>query len=392
VNDLFLEDLGASPEPSHDGAGNQAETGSSNDTRRRRRRTTVVSFIVMIGLFGVLVVAGIVAGPKLIDALRGTPAPDYPGPGSGSVTVEIHEGDTGKDIAVTLVDAGVVASDEAFVNAFNANPGATSIQVGAYDLPQEMKAADAVAALLDPAFRAEVTVTVAEGQRASQVYERISSVTGIPIADVEAAAKDTAAIGLPAEANGNVEGWLAAATYTIRKDATATEILGKMIGQTVAILDERDVPADQRENVLIKASIVEKEVNSPEDYGKVARVIENRLAADSPTDGTLGMDSTLAFALDKSGLDLTREDLESGHPYNTRTHAGLPPGPIGSPGTAAIDAVLDPPEGDWVYFVTVNPDTGETRFTASYEEHLANQALYRQWLAEHGGATEGSGG
>lgn len=393
MNDLFIEDLGPSREPDQGGTGPGGEGAPDERRHRRRRRTTVLSFVVMVVLFGALVVAGLVVGPRVVEAVRGTPAPDFPGPGSGSVTVEVSEGDTGRDIAATLVAAGVVASEEAFVDAYNANPGATSIQVGAYELLEEMKAADAVAALIDPANRAELTITVAEGLRASQVYERIASVTGIPIADVEAAAKDTEAIGLPAEAGGNVEGWLGAATYTVRKDATAADILAQMIDQTLTILDDRDVPADQRQDVLIKASIVEKEVNDPDDYGRVARVIENRLQPDSPTAGTLGMDSTLAFGLDKSGLDLTRAELESDHPYNTRVHAGLPPGPIGSPGTPAIDAVLDPPAGDWVYFVTVDPDTGETRFTASYEEHLANQALYRQWLEQHASAspTEGDG-
>jgi UPF0755 protein len=345
----------------------------------------------MLALFAAVVVAGVIFVPRIIDALRPEPAPDYPGPGSGTVTVEILQGDNGGDIAQTLVDAGVVASTKAFVDAFNDNPGAVSIQPGSYDLVKEMKAADAVAALLDPANRAEVKLTVAEGLRASQVFERISSVTGLPLADVEAAARDTAAIGLPAEAGGRIEGWLAPATYTVERDATPAEILGQMVAQTVRVLDERSVPADRRQQALIKASIVEKEVNNPDDYGKVARVIENRLAPNSPTSGTLGMDSTLAYGLDKSGLDLSRTDLESNHPYNTRVHAGLPPGPIGSPGIPAIEAVLAPPAGDWVYFVTVNPDTGETRFTASYEEHLANQALYREWLAQHADATEGAG-
>jgi UPF0755 protein len=158
-----------------------------------------------------------------------------------------------------------------------------------------------------------------------------------------------------------------------------------MIDHTEAIFDRNSVPAERRQEALIKASIVEKEVNQPDDYGRVARVIENRLQPNNATNGTLGMDSTLAYGLGKSGLDLTRSELASDHPYNTRVHPGLPPGPIGSPGRAAIEAVLNPPEGDWLYFVTVNPDTGETRFTADYQEHLANQELYRQWLAEHPG-------
>lgn len=388
MNDLFVEEGPATPE--HEGARGVGGARARTDRRRARRRRTVLSFVLMLVLFGAVVAAGIVFVPRVVDSLRPEPAADFPGPGSGTVTVQVLEGDNGGDIAQTLYDAGVVASTKAFVDAFQANPGATSIQAGSYDLRLEMKAADAVSALLDPANRAEVRLTVAEGLRASQIYERIASVTGVPVADVEAAAGDGAAIGLPGEAGGNVEGWLAPATYTIERDATATEILRQMVAHTVRVLDERSVPADQRQGVLIKASIVEKEVNNAEDFGRVARVMENRLAPGSPTNGTLGMDSTLAYGLGKSGLDLTRSELESDHPYNTRVHPGLPPGPIGSPGAAAIDAVLAPPEGDWVYFVTVNPDTGETRFTASYEEHLANQALYRQWLEEHGGSGEGT--
>lgn len=352
---------------------------------RKKGRRTTLALGIGISIFAVLVIAAVLLVPPLLELFRAPTHDDFAGPGSGSVTVEITEGETGGEIGDSLVAAGVVASRGAFIEAFNANPGATSIQVGAYDLMLEMPAVDAVAALLNPANRAEFKLTVVEGLRASQVYERIASVTGIPIADVEAAAKDSAAIGLPAEAGGNPEGWLAAATYTIDRDSTATDILSTMVAQTLAVLDEREVSSDRRQGVLIRASIVEKEVNQPADYGKVARVIENRLQPGSATNGTLGMDSTLAYGLNKSGLDLTRTELASDHPYNTRVHAGLPPGPIGSPGRAAIDAVLSPPEGDWLYFVTVNPDTGETRFTASFDEHLANQELYRQWVADQGG-------
>ena len=354
------------------------------EPRRRGRRhgRTKLAVSIMISLFAVLVIAAVLFVPRLLDVIRGETYEDFPGPGSGSVTVEVQQGDTGGDIGQTLFDAGVVASRGAFFDAFDDNPAAVGIQPGAYDLRLEMRAADAVAALLNPANRAEVQLTVVEGLRASQIYERIASVTGLPLAEIEAASRDSAAIGLPAEAGGNPEGWLAAATYTVRRDATAVDVLTQLVAQTVAVLDEREVATERRRGVLIRASIAEKEVNRVEDYGKVVRVIENRLQPGSPTNGTLGMDSTLAYGLNKSGLELTRAELESDHPYNTRVHPGLPPSPIGSPGLAAIDAVLSPPEGDWLYFVTVNLDTGETRFTASYEEHLANQDLYREWLAQ----------
>ncbi len=390
MNDLFPDEPEPAPEPTTAGGASRSDR-RRREQRRKRRRRTALTLVLMVTLFAGMVTAVVLLGPSIVEGFRPQPAADFPGPGSGSVTIEITEGETGGEIGDALLEAGVVASRKAFVEAFDANPGAVSIQPGAYTLLLEMKAADAVAALLNPANRAEVKLTVPEGLRASQIYERIASVTGVPVAEVEAAAADTAAIGLPAEAGGNIEGWLAPATYTIQKGTTSSEILAEMIDKTVAILDERAVPVELREQVLIKASIVEKEVNFADDYGKVARVIENRLLPDSPTAGTLGMDSTLAYGLDKSGLDLTRSDLESDHPFNTRVHAGLPPGPICSPGTDAIDAVLNPTEGDWLYFVTVNPDTGETRFTASYDEHLANQELLRQWTAAQTDASEGTG-
>lgn len=378
MNDLLTQGPSDPPGPDPD-------DGVYRSPAPRSRRRTTLTFAIMLSLFAALVIAAVLLVPQILPNFQGPVAQDYPGPGSGTVTVEILAGQTGGEIGDTLVDAGVVASRSAFVEAFNANAAAVSIGPGSYDLRLEMKAVDAVAALLNPTHRAEFQLTVVEGLRAEQVYERIASVAGIPVDEVEAAAADPAAFGLPAEAGGDPEGWLGAATYTVDRDATATEILTMMVNHTTRILDANSVPAENRQEVLSKASIVEKEVNQPDDYGRVARVIENRLLPNSATNGTLGMDSTLAYGLGKSGLDLTRSELASDHPYNTRVHAGLPPGPIGSPGRAAIEAVLNPPEGDWLYFVTVNPDTGETRFTADYQEHLANQELYRQWLAEHPG-------
>src|SRR5690625_239050 len=99
-------------------------------------------------------------------------------------------------------------------------------------------------------------------------------------------------------------------------------MLSTMIAQTVSVLDKLGVPDDQREVVLNKASIIEKEGYFDDDFAKIARVIEHRLERDM----TLGMDSTIAYGLDKSGLDLTRADLDSDHPYNTRR--GSNPGRI----------------------------------------------------------------
>jgi len=123
--------------------------------------------------------------------------------------------------------------------------------------------------------------------------------------------------------------------------------------------------------VIIMASLVEAEGGRVSDYPKIARVIYNRLEQGIP----LQLDSTVLYGLKTYGIIASDQQLASSSPYNTYKHKGLTPGPIDSPGAAAIQAVLRPASGNWIYFVTVNPKTGETLFTAS-------QAQFEQYRAE----------
>jgi UPF0755 protein len=119
------------------------------------------------------------------------------------------------------------------------------------------------------------------------------------------------------------------------------------------------------------ASLVQAEGGRLSDYPKIARVIYNRLAQRIP----LELDSTVLYGLNTYGILATDQQLTSTSPYNTYRHMGLTPGPIDSPGASAIQAVLNPAPGNWIYFVTVNPKTKETLFTAS-------QAQFEQFRAE----------
>jgi UPF0755 protein len=89
------------------------------------------------------------------------------------------------------------------------------------------------------------------------------------------------------------------------------------------------------------------------------------------------MDSTVNFALNRSRLAVSLDDLEVDSPYNTYANKGLPPGPINSPGEEALTAALNPAEGDWLYFVSVDPGAGETKFTADYDEFLRFKAEFQ---------------
>src|SRR5699024_11369972 len=241
---------------------------------------------------------------------------------------------------------------------------------------------DAVRALLDPASRADMMITVPEGTQAQDIYERISALLQVDTSEVEDAADDVAANYLPDEAGGHIEGWLLASTYNVTPEDTPKSILNSMVDRTVKALDKLEVPREKREKMLTIASIIEAEVVLPKDRGKVARVVINRLDGCSG-DGTLGMDSTYAYGLGIPASQITQEQWQADHPFNTWTVPGLPPTPINSPGQAAIEAALDPPVGKWCYFVTVNLDTGQTRFTDDPGEHQENRELAREWLEKH---------
>ncbi|HZK05181.1 MAG TPA: endolytic transglycosylase MltG [Actinomycetaceae bacterium] len=364
------------------------EEQERTNRRRVRRSRTVISVLVSLVLIGG---AAYLALPAIRDMFSGgPPPPDYAGPGAGSVMIEVPAGSSGAAIAALLYEADVVASEKAFVNAFNEDPNATSIQAGFYNLQLQMPAAEAMAALHDRENRAEVSITVPEGTRAASVYERISAATGIPVEDVQAAAGDTASFGLPEEAGGNVEGWLGAQTYILPPTADARVILSAMVQETIGTLESLNIPNEEWQDSLIKASIAQRE-GQPEDFGMVVRVIMNRADPSNPeTVGMLGMDSTVIYGLGADGVLLTNEQKAIDTPFNTFMHPGLPPTPICTPSVEAIAATVDPPEGPWNYFVTVNLDTGETKFAATYVEFQTYVQEWRDWLAANPDAHPGT--
>ena len=350
---------------------------------RRRRR-----FLVL--LLAVVLVGGAVYGAyralwPLVTQL--TASNDYPGPGAGAVQVTVNDGDTGRAIGVSLQKADVVKTSKAFLDAAAADSRSASIQPGTYTLKKQMTAKDALAILVNPKNRTVPRVTIPEGLWLSEILATLSKSTGIPLKEYQAAAKDTGSLGLPASAKGNLEGYLFPATYEFPAKSTASEQLKGMVEKTVAELAKAGVAEDDMERTMVVASIVEGEVNGEADRAKVARVIENRLAQKSgPTKGFLQMDSTVHYAVKKRGrAGTTDADRASTSPYNTYRHQGLPPGPINSPGAASIAAAANPADGPWLFFVTVNPDTGETRFATTTSEHQANVNLFNKWCREHAG-------
>ena len=362
--------------------------------QRKRRRHWLTSLVIVITLVAVGVLGYKAIGIMRDASAQATHAEDYKGEGEGEVTVTIPEGASGADIGDILQSKGVVASGKAFTNAAKNNPKGNTIQPGTYKLKKKMSANSALQALLDPESKGDHTLTIPAGVSKQIVKDRLKKVGSFTDEQIEAAYADSAAIGLPAEAGGNVEGWLAPGTYDVTENATPKDLVKKMVSQTVTQLKELQVPKEDYQKVLTKASIVEREVNSERYYGQAARVIENRLSqTDGETHGLLQMDSTVQYGLGRyGGIPTEAETQDANNPYNTYVHKGLPPGPIGSPGEAAIKAVLNPPAGSWLYFVTVNLETGETLFASTNEEQKTNTKKLTDYCSKNKDVCEGNEG
>lgn len=360
----------------------RAQRRAAAKPRRRGGRRMGCLFIA-IALVAVAAFAAYTVLRPVVDGFL--ESNDYPGPGSGEVQVVVNDGDTGRAIGATLEKAGVVKTSKAFLEAANADARSASIQPGTYTLKKQMTAKDALAVLVDTANRSVPRVTIREGLWKKEVFAALSKGTGLPVAEYAAAAKDPQALGLPATAKGNLEGYLFPSTYEFPAKSTAAEQLKTMVAKTVSELEKAGVAEADMERTLIVASIVEGEVSGDADRAKVARVIENRIkTVSAPNYGLLQMDSTVHFAVQKRGRAGTSDaDRNSPSPYNTYKVQGLPPGPINSPGAASIAAAASPAEGTWLFFVTTDPDTGETKFATTTAEHQRNVQEFQAWCRQH---------
>lgn len=341
------------------------------------RLTAILAALVIViggGYFGARAVADLIPS---FDLASGSPD-DFEGEGTGEVTVEIPEGAGGHEIGHALAESGVVASAEAFANLAAADPRATGIQPGQYLMAREMSASAALDRLLDPQARQVAQVTVREGLWVSEVFAVLAEQTGNEVEDYEAV--DPESLPLPEAADGELEGYLAPDTYAFAPGSSAEEQLRAMVELGNQRYETLEVPEDELAETLTIASLIQAEAAASDDLPKVSRVIRNRLEDEEP----LGFDSTIHFIAQERGLvGTTDEQRGVDDPYNTYQNAGLPPGPINSPGVAAIEAAMNPAEGDWMYFVTVNPDTGETVFTETFEEHQEQVDIFLEWCEDN---------
>jgi len=349
--------------------------------RERRPKRHIWPWVLGVLLVLLLAVGGASAWayqtyPEQVKSLFGW-SNDYSGSGTGTVQIQIQPGDFGVDVANTLVAEDVTKTKSAFYDLLVRTSPAPTLEPGTYRLKEHMSAKAALAALLDPKNRVESIVRIPEGSTAKQILELTAEATGQDLTELKAIAKDTASLGIPKSAP-NIEGWLFPATYTFQPGVTGREMLQKMVDRMKQSLDDAGVPVAQRQKVLTMAGLVQKEGNGRDD-AKVARVFLNRIASGM----RLQSDATVSYGAGGTTVVPTKKQFANDNPYNTWLHDGLPVGPISSPGDAAITAALHPAKGEWIYFVTVNLETGKTVFSTTLAQHDAAAAQFTRWLKAH---------
>jgi UPF0755 protein len=335
--------------------------------RRRRRPWRIVVLVVII--VGVLVLVG---GYFWVNSEA-----DPSGPPGPSVIVEVASGSGTSQLASQLQDHGVIGSSLAY-RIWSQLHGSPEVLTGSYSFHRNLSFATVknIIAGGPNVF----PLTIPPGFTVREVAERVGQLPGHDQAAFAALA-DGGTVHSPFQPAGvtNLDGLLGTGTYTVVPGETDRQLLVDMVDRFNTQADALDLTRGSAAlgltpyQAVIVASIVEKEGVITKNLGPVARVILNRLANQMP----LQMNSTVLYALDQDGGQVTQQDLELKSPYNTYLHVGLTPTPICFPSPAALQATLHPPQGKWLYFVLVKSD-GTEAFADTYSEQLANEALANQ--------------
>ena len=321
--------------------------------------------LVLLTLF--IAAAGVLAGVEVLvptATLRRGPA---------VVELPAHEGTI--EIATRLESAGAIRSRWGFLALAAVRGTIRSLKAGEYELPQGTTALGALR-LIESGRVRQYALLHPEGATVAEVARALEQLKLARAGDVARVAADPAFLKAHGIEGPSVEGYLFPDTYYFVKGMRPEEILGRMVQRLRAKLGP-DLATRARERglsvhqLLTLASIIEREAVVPDEAPIISGVFWNRLKRDMP----LQADPTVQYAVRKERGTLTRADLNTDHPYNTYRNAGLPPGPIASPGQRAIDAALEPAPVKYLYFVAI--DDRRHQFSVTIEEHNAAVARYR---------------
>ena len=374
---------GSQPPAGVSGGSGRSGGGASKPPKKRRLLWLKITLpiVIVLAAVGGVGAYGWFHYNTQVRALLGIPLPtDYKGAGNGEqVVITIQSGDIGSDIARTLHDKGVTMTFDSFYKLLLAQKAQPNFQPGNYSLQKEMSAQSALDALMNPSNKITDKLLITEGTTLPKALEIIAQTTGIALTDLQAASKDLASFGLPAEAP-SLEGYLFPATYQLDGGLTSHDVLKLMVDTMFQHLDKAGVAPADRHKVLTMAALIQREAGPNQaDFYKISRVFKNRLDQGINFES----DATVAYGTGnfKTVFTTDAERADASNPYNTYVHPGLPIGPIGLPGDLAIDAALHPVDGAWLFFVPINLATGETVFSVTVDQHDAAVQQLHDWCA-----------
>jgi UPF0755 protein len=316
----------------------------------------------------------------------------FHGDGSGRVEVRIPKGASVSEVGDILDSKGVVPSSFLFQGRVTLAGKRSELYPGRYTLAKDMSYGDTIDALSTPPVKRTITATIPEGLSRAQISPLVRS-AGIS-GDYLAASRsvkgfDPARYGAPKGAS--LEGFLFPSTYELPKQPTAAELVSRQLDAFRQRMSGVDMSYARSKNltpfdVLTIASMIEREVQVPKERPLVAAVIYNRLRKGIP----LGIDATTRFAVGNYDQPLTESQIQSTSPYNTRIVSGLPPGPIGNPGIASIEAAAHPAKVSYLYYVVKPGTCGEHSFSSTDARFQRDVARYNSARAAAGGKSPDS--
>ena len=329
-----------------------------------------------------LAIAGIVAAGYLINAVF---QPAH-GEGTGAVRVTVPEGATAGEIGKLLVEHGVVANATFFQLNATLTGRRGGLRPGKYTLAHDMSNGDAIAALskgpkAKPPVKT-VPVTFPEGpsiREMAPVVDKSGKVEGgyLKAASASRVVRRARSLGAP-KGTRTAEGFLFPDTYKMVGGATAADLVDKQLQAFKDNFAQVDMRYAKHKNltrydVLIIASMVEREAQLDRERPLVAAVMYNRLKADMP----LGIDATTRYYTHNWTRPIRVSELEDDNPYNTRLNHGLPPTPIGNPGLASLKAAANPSHKDYLFYVRKPGDSGEHAFSSTDAQFARDVKRYQ---------------
>jgi UPF0755 protein len=325
---------------------------------------------VVLTLLAVVIVAALWFANALFQPFHGD--------GSGNVSITIPRASTVGTIGDLLAHKGVISSSFFFQARATIGGHRDDLKAGTYALRRDMPYGDVLDRLSSGPPPPKVTrIVIPEGKSRREIARSISGLSG----DYLAATKSSRLLNpadYGAENATDLEGFLFPATYELKPGSDVKDLVAKQLAAFKQNFAKIDMGYARRKHltrydVLIIASLVEREAQLDKERPLIAGVIYNRLKAGTP----LGIDATLRYELNMWSRPLRVSELENDTPYNTRTRRGLPPTPIGNPGLKSLKAAAHPANTDFFFFVRKPGDSGEHAFSVTQAEFDRDVARYQ---------------